>query len=231
MSKKRIELLDAARGLALFAMIFYHLVYDMGMFGLVSWSFVFSLPMDILERICASTFILASGFSSRLSRDNLRRGALVTACGLTVELAASVVGVTIRFGVLLLLGCSMMLYGLCGDFFRKLPRPVLPMVSIPAFCLGYYVYRYVYIGAGWLYPLGLRNTAFVSEDYFPLFPWFFLFLLGSWLGGELLRNGHRPWMDWHCPRLLTLPGRHTLLVYMLHQPILYGLVWMAANCR
>ena len=222
---KRIELLDAVRGAALLFMLYYHFVYDLALFGLVSWDFVFCAPMELFERLCASAFILTAGFCSRLSRDNLRRGALVVACGLVVELVSTLVGVPIHFGVLLLLGSSMMLYALLGAYVQKLPRAVVPAVSVPMFAWGYYVYRHVYVAAQWLYPLGLRGENFVSADYFPLFPWFFLFLLGTWLGGELLKNGRRPWMDLRCPRWLTLPGRHTLLIYMLHQPPLYAIAW------
>ena len=71
-------------------------------------------------------------------------------------------------------------------------------------------------------------TGFYSADYFPLFPWFFMFLLGTVLGGWCLENRESRLLTVSLPAALTWPGRHSLLVYVLHQPVLYGvsyLIW------
>ena len=225
MSKKRIELLDAIRGVDIFAVLYYHFCYDLAMFGLVSWDFIYCLPMEILERTGASVFILMAGFSCRLSRNNLKRGAQVFLCGVLVSAVSSIAGITIRFGVLQLLGSCMMIYGVLGKYLEKLPKWVIPAVSLPMFVWGYYVYRNVRIASEWLYPFGLRGAQFTSADYFPLFPWFFMFLVGAWLGREILTRGRKPWMNRTYPRVLTVPGQHTLIIYMLHQPPLYAIAW------
>ena len=225
MSKKRIELLDAVRGVGIFMVLYYHFVYDLAMFGLVSWDFVFCLPMDIFERLGASIFIVSAGISSCLSRNNLKRGAQVFLCGVVVSIGSAIAGVTIRFGVLQLLGSSMMLYALLGEYIKKLPRWVVPAVSIPVFCGGYYMCRNMRFAAEWLYPLGMRGINFTSADYFPLIPWFFMFLMGAWLGERLLSGERKPWMDRKYPKALTVPGRHTLIIYMVHQIPLYAMAW------
>jgi len=223
MSKRRYERIDALRGVSLYLMLVYHFVYDLGLFGVLSWETVFSPPLELLERYICCSFILLAGFSACLSRNNLRRGVLVLTCAAVVELISSLAGVTIRFGVLALLGSSMVLYALFGQRIQSLPRRSVLLVCGTLFCAGYWVYRHVYVGVQWLYPLGLRGYGFASADYFPLFPWFFLFLIGTVIGCAALEGPRSPWMDEKYPPWLTVPGRHTLLVYMLHQPVLYGL--------
>ena len=84
------------------------------------------------------------------------------------------------------------------------------------------------VSVGWLYPLGLLAPGFHSADYFPLLPWFFLFLAGTVLGGWCLDHRDSRVLTLTLPGALTWPGRHSLLIYLLHQPILFGvsyLIW------
>ena len=70
----------------------------------------------------------------------------------------------------------------------------------------------------WLF--GLRTEKFVSADYFPLFPWFFLFLAGAAAGRNIKENaGKRREMP--SPRPLLWMGRHSLVIYLAHQPLIY----------
>ena len=75
----------------------------------------------------------------------------------------------------------------------------------------------------WLWMLGWVYEGFVSTDYFPLLPWAFVFLLGTW-AGKYIKAGRMP--HWFytadCPPLAAV-GRHSLVIYVLHQPVLYGL--------
>lgn len=82
----------------------------------------------------------------------------------------------------------------------------------------------------WLWMFGWIYEGFVSTDYFPLLPWIFVFLLGTW-AGKYIKEGRLPrWFyEAKCPPLAGV-GRHSLLIYMLHQPVLYGftmvLLWI-----
>ena len=71
--------------------------------------------------------------------------------------------------------------------------------------------------------LGWTYEGFVSTDYFPLLPWVFVFLLGTW-AGKYIKAGRMPaWFyQTDCPPLAAV-GRHSLVIYVLHQPVLYGL--------
>lgn len=226
MCKTRIELLDFIRGANIFVVLFYHFVYDLAMFGLVSWDFVFCTPMIVLERVSAGLFVLLAGFSSKLSRNNLRRGAEVFACGLIVALVSQFAGITIRFGVLELLGASMMLYAVVEKYIGN-RGALIPTTCLPLFVGTYYMYRNLRIGTNLLYPLGLRSESFFSADYFPLMPWFFLFLIGTWLAENLLKD-EQAWQSIKCPSIICKIGRKTLIIYMAHQIVLYPLAWLVS---
>lgn len=225
MCKTRIELIDFIRGANMFIVLFYHFTYDLALFGVVSWSFVFCTPMIILEQMSAGLFILLAGFSSKLSRNNLKRGAQVFACGALVAIASQFAGITIRFGVLELLGCSMMLYALLQRHISN-RGAIIPLVCTPLFALTYYMHKYLRFGTGLLYPLGIRSESFQSADYFPLMPWFFLFLIGTWLAEILLTDEDKPWKSIKCPKIVCKIGRHTLVIYMLHQLVLYPIAML-----
>ena len=77
----------------------------------------------------------------------------------------------------------------------------------------------------WLYPLGLKYPGFYSSDYYPVFPWAFLFLLGFCLGRRMAaRREELPLLSAHFPPALTFAGRHSLLIYLVHQPLFWGVL-------
>jgi uncharacterized membrane protein len=80
---------------------------------------------------------------------------------------------------------------------------------------------------------GLMTFRPETEDYVPLLPWFGIVLFGLFLGKLLLRQALSTALDWQGrrlpARLLALSGRHSLLIYMLHQPVLLGLLWLATR--
>ncbi len=222
-TRTRIELIDFVRGIAVLIIIIYHFLYNLAVFGIITWEQMFSTPLNIIQALTASTFVFLAGFSSNFSRNNIKRGLQTFAFGVAVAFFSSFADITIRFGVLHLLGSSMILYGLIGDKIKKLPNFVVPLICIPLFFTTYYMYRNVFFEIEFLYPLGIRSANFTSADYFPLMPWFFLFLLGSWAGGNILKNGEKPWMERKYPKFFVTIGRKTLIIYLVHQIVLYPL--------
>ena len=220
MAGRRIDILDAWRSLALLLMVVYHFLYDLALFGVITWEQMFAPGLNLLQRFICCSFILLAGISARFSRSNLRHGLVVLAAHLAVVAGAAVGGQTIRFGVLALLGTSMLLYHLAGPLLRRLPEWLLAALSLALFLWsGSWTRR---VSVKFLYPLGFTYRGFSSSDYFPLLPWFFLFLLGTAAGGWLLRRRERL-AALRLPGPLTWPGRHSLLLYLLHQPVLYGI--------
>lgn len=235
---RRCHLVDALRGLALVNMLAYHFLYDVNVvygrdpeFYLHPWAHIWQ------QFICWS-FILIAGLSFHWgSRHNLRRGLFLNACGLIITLATLLVmpDEVIWFGILNFMGCAVLLTIPLAKGLKKLSPAVGLAVCFTLFLilkrvesgyigLGPFLYR---LPAGLyryriLAPLGFPDPAFRSSDYFPMLPWYLLFLCG-WFLGELLRR-YETWQRAARVKipLLSAVGRKTIWVYMLHQPVLMG---------
>jgi len=86
----------------------------------------------------------------------------------------------------------------------------------------------------WMQWIGLMTHKPITEDYVPLLPWFGVVLLGLFLGKLFLRSEWSKGLsDWHsdhaAARLLAFAGRHSLVIYIAHQPVLLGLLWAAST--
>ena len=224
--RRRFDVLDAWRTLAIVLMTAYHFLYDLYIFGVISADQLFSAPLNVLERFICCSFILLAGASARFSRNNLRHGLVVLGAGLVVEIGAAVAGQTIRFGVLMLLGSSMVLWHFLGKGLQKLPGWSVAAGSGVLFFAARWWTGRTAVSVPWLYPLGFTAPGFYSADYFPLLPWFFLFLIGTALGGWCLAHRENRLLAVRLPGVLTWPGRHSLIIYVLHQPVLYGISYL-----
>ena len=217
--EKRIGILDLWRSAAIILMIAYHVMYDLEAFRVLPGGFTARPLLLVLRYVCAGSFILISGAAVRFSRDPLRRGFLVFCVGLAVTVVSALVKLPVMFGILQLLGVCMMLCGLIG---RRLDgkRGVVFLCLCTALFVGTWVLTdAITVDIKWLFPLGLKYEHFYSSDYYPLLPWGFLFLIGTALG-EKLENAAN---SREYPRWTTFLGRCSLWIYVLHQPILYGL--------
>lgn len=220
-TSERIAAVDAWRGLACLCMIAYHLVFDLCQFGFLPWAFFDSTPLFFFERFIAWSFILCAGVSCRFSHANIRRGLICAGAGLLVVAGSHLVSAPIRFGVLQLLSAGMLLYGLCGKRLR-LDHNAVPIVCLVLYAATAWWTNRVQVNARWLFWLGFRYDGFVSYDYFPVLPYIFLFALGVWLGGYILCHRDARALTAPMPSVLTWTGRHTLLIYLIHQPVLYA---------
>ena len=224
--RRRFDVLDAWRTLAIVLMVAYHFLYDLYIFGVISADRLFSAPLNVLERFICCSFILLAGASARFSRNNLRHGLVVLGAGLVVEIGAAVAGQTIRFGVLMLLGSSMVLWHFLGKGLQRFPGWSVAAGSGVLFFAARWWTGRTAVSVPWLYPLGFISLGFYSADYFPLLPWFFLFLTGTALGGWCLAHRENRLLTVSLPGALTWPGRHSLIIYVLHQPVLYGISYL-----
>ena len=83
-------------------------------------------------------------------------------------------------------------------------------------------------GCKYLAFIGFRTDDFVSMDYFPLLPWLFLFFFGYFLWRLIESKGLQGRFTKRIPAADFI-GRHSLLIYILHQPVLYGACWVVFN--
>ena len=223
--KKRIWELDALRGLNVLGMIGFHFIYDITyLFSLLRWN----PPVwyDLLVRLCGVLFVLISGICVTLGKHSIRRGLTVLGCGMIISAVTVALALTglcdesiiIYFGILHCLGCCMLLWPL----FRKLPGWALLLVGTALYLLGKY-FDTLTVDTFWLVPLGLLPRSFASSDYFPLIQHFGIFLGGAGLGRYLYKHkvSLLPKVKQIIPiRFLSFCGRKSLLIYVLHQPVL-----------
>ncbi len=237
----RIWLLDELRGLSILLMILHHAAYD------AKYMFGVDLPVDsivvyVLHVIFASLFVLISGAACRLTHSNLRRGAVCFGCGLVITLATWLVmpESVVVFGILHMLGIAMMLFALLRPALDRL-KPAAGMVVFGLLAVLTCRVQYGFFGVpyllewrlpdalystNFLFLLGFPSPTFFSGDYFPLIPWLFVFIAGSYIGVYLKqRRCPKFFYKLHCKPLAVI-GQNTLVIYMLHQPVIYGLMYL-----
>jgi uncharacterized membrane protein len=224
---------DTARGVAVLAMVFFHLMWDLQFFGLSSVD-VFSAPWQIFARSIGTTFTLLLGLSlwliaSRLSsqalrRYAIRRGVTILGLGLLISLGTwlFVGDAYVRFGILHLLGTMLVL----SLPFVRAPLWLTFAMGI-AMIVGGAFLTTLHAPFPWLTALGVAQTGVEMVDYYPLLPWGGAALLGITCGRLVYPDGQRsvalPELGALAPvRALRFLGRHSLLIYLLHQPILLG---------
>lgn len=231
--KKRIWELDALRGLALLGMIAIHLIYDLvDLYGVIQWQ----QPTGYLlfKNNYGLLFLVISGISVTLGRHCVKRGFQVFCCGFlcTAATAGMVLAgqagddLIIYYGVLHCLGTCMMLWPL----FRSIPNWGRGVLGIAMVAAGLWL-RGQWFDCPWfVIPFGFTPYWFASSDYFPLLPNLGYFLIGTVLGHTLYKNKTSllPNADTENPivKFLRWCGVHSLLIYLLHQPILALVVGM-----
>jgi uncharacterized membrane protein len=237
----RIPAIDAARGLALLAMAHFHFIFDLEMFRLVEPGTANSFPWKPYARGIATSFLFLVGFSlvlahghsaSPLSALSTRgfwwRFGKIAGAAIIITIATyfAVPDAFIFFGILHHIAVA----SLIGLFFVRRPWWLTAVAAILAYMLP------IYLGfdalsnlAGWW--TGLASTTPRSNDFVPLLPWLSASLAGIAAARLSL---DRAWTlrlaQWQfngrIGRSLRRLGQHSLAFYLLHQPILIGLIYL-----
>ena len=225
-SKKRYGFIDALRGLCVVLMIGYHAMYDaQSFFSTTIWVFDMYLPIfSILQPLFAGLFIIISGLCCGFSKNNGKRGLKLLAVSYLLTLVTRFLGenMAVYFGILHCLGFSMLFYSLSEKFLSKIPLAVRMCFFFFSFSVSYFFFPY-FVEVPHLYMLGFYDVSYPWVDYFPLLPWVFLFFFGTTLF-PLFENQKFPkfFYSFSCKPLEWF-GKHSLLIYLFHQPALMGL--------
>ena len=241
MSKERYRLIDALRGLALVNMLVFHFLYDCFMVYGFDTRWALYPGVVVWERYICVSFIVISGISLNFSRHAYRRGLIVNACGLLITLVTALVmpEQIIIFGILNLIGCSMILTQAARKLLDKVNPFAGAAVSFILFAffygvseqyLGFFNLRLLELPdslyrANYFAAFGIHNNDFFSTDYFPLFAWFFLFVFGFFLWRVFCALRWEKVFKINIP-VLGFIGKYTLWIYMIHQPVLMGICFL-----
>jgi uncharacterized membrane protein len=236
---------DAARGVAMLMVVLYHLVYDLNNFAgyaIESTSGFWAAFADA----SASAFLFLVGLSLALSSDRERRagrrgpfgkyalrGARIFLYGMLITLVFLALGYGyVIFGILQLIGVSIVLaYPFLGLRFAN------AFAGVAVVAAGSYVLSRQIVAGGvagvLLAPLGVFPEGLFMPDYRPLLPWFGVVLFGLFFGNvaylPLRKAAPAAPPPYAAP--LAFIGRHTLFIYLVHQPVLLATLWALGIAR
>ena len=236
---KRYEILDLCRGVALIGMISYHICFNLdSLFG-ISLPWFHNTAAAVWQFLNSSLFILLAGICTHFTKKPFKRGIRLGIIAILVTLITLIAmpQEQILFGVLHCLAVCLLLYALLQKYLHHIPAVFGTFYCIFLFFATFHVqhhYLFVEPFAIWLpyqwyhynplFFLGFHTTSFYSADYYPLFPYFFLFLAGHFIGYGL------PQIPITLQNLSVKPlnslGRHSLLIYLLHQPVVFGIMYL-----
>lgn len=241
----RVCFIDELRGLVIILMIFYHSLYDIVFVFYKSDIDFYSKSLNLTQLFIATTFVCLAGIVSNYSKNNLKRGIECLAFGFLLTLITHFImpSQLIVFGVLHLLGTSMIIYHFLKKVLKKIPTFIGTIIFLLLFSFTYSM-PYGYMGffgnrmlvlppdlytVPFLFLFGFPSPSFRSSDYFPIFPWIFLFICGTFIG-NLFREDRMPEF-FYKPHIkpLAFLGRHSLIIYLIHQPVIYGSLYLAFN--
>ncbi len=230
---QRFYAIDALRGTAIAMMFVYHFSFDLAYFKFIQQDFYHDPFWLNFRTLIVSTFLFVMGFSLYLAHHR----------GVRVKKFLQRLLILILFAGLVSLA-SYMMYPRSFIFFGILHfiavASVLGLLFIRLYWLN------LFIGAGIiLFDYNFSHTVFnhkalqwiglmthkpVTEDYVPLIPWFGVVLIGIFFARWSYGEGNFPtlsnWRNNSAPsRLLQFAGRHSLIIYMLHQPVFIGVLY------
>jgi uncharacterized membrane protein len=214
----RVPVLDALRGLAVIWMVIFHTAYDLKLLGFVNWDFSqgfwFGFP-----RVIAFTFLFCVGWSLNYSqrphikwRELKNRTLKLGSAALLISLSTYFIfpHEWIYFGTLHCILVGSLLGSLLVNH-RVMAWLVLALILMAQYGLGYDI--------KWVSSI-LQKP---SMDFIPIYPWFWAILAGMLFGPVVSKI--RQIQNTPPPLLLKWPGNHSLKIYLLHQPIIFGFLW------
>ncbi len=236
----RFPEIDILRGFAIILMVVYHLFFDLDYLG----TFDFSLNSGILwiiGRAAAILFIFTAGVSLSLSyskhiiktgekkafRKFFKRGWRIFNLGILITFATWIIvpEATIVFGILHFLGVAIII----GYFFLNSKKRSVP-IALLVIAIGF-LFREVNTSTNWFLWLGLHSSNFTTLDYFPIFPWFAVFLIGIIAGNRFYPEHRRSFSIPYktnelLPKFIGWMGEKSLVIYLVHQPIIISALYI-----
>lgn len=244
MNKQRFPFIDCLRGCAILVMIVFHICYDINEIKYLNTDWPYLPWVRAWQQCIVLSFIFISGLSFRLMSTSKRfnNGVKLLLVGETITLCTQffMPQEQIIFGVITFLGCSLLLttlgVKLLEKYIQRIPLKPSMFFCAMAFILTYTVQTGLLKLGPWillqwpeflyqnnLFVLGFPNDNFFSTDYVPLLPHIFMYWLGCGFYSLLIM--YQPKLLELCPSTgLSTLGKHGLVIYLVHQPILLGMI-------
>ncbi len=232
---------DAIRGLALAGMIVFHLISLMVILHM-------TITTDVYLYLCqyihlgTSIFVLISGVALVLRHGRMegkpkkeyyraiaKRGLQVFLIGLAIAVVGSILiyfvvgdGRYMFFNFLQMMGVSMIL---SIPFLRFGKWNIIPAVL--CILLGFFLETVR--GPLWLMVFGILPGDYYPRDFFPIFPWLGIMLLGIAIGAVVYPGGKRKFTiadPGRIGRMFAFVGKYPLEIYLLHIPVLFAVLWV-----
>lgn len=233
MTGTRLLALDLARTLALVCMVIFHFTFDLALFGHIDPGTMSQPFWYYFARMIAGSFLFLAGVSLWIAhgqgirwRAFWTRLAKLVAAAFLVTLASIwlVPGGPIWFGILHSIAAASLL----GLIALRLPWPVTLALAAVIFAAAWGP-RFPAFDPLWLVWTGLAESRPMMGDYVPLVPWAAPALAGIAIAKALRIDQWRGTPPTSLTRAITFPGRHSLIIYLVHQPILFGLFALYAR--
>lgn len=229
----RYAVIDALRGLAVFLMIAYHFCFDLNYHGWIHQDFNHT-PFWLIARACiVSIFLLLVGISLVLNAQRAdtssfwrRQARLLAACAaVSLGSYAMFPDSFIFFGILHFILLASLLGRWCVRFYFA------NLLAAALILLAGLTYSNPIFNTPWLQWVGLMTYKPYTEDYVPFFPWFGVVLAGIFLGKLIFIRQKPGWLVNYQPgaSIMIMTGQHSLAIYLLHQPILLGILYLVAS--
>jgi len=219
-NRKRIWEIDFFRGIALLLMIYFHVIFDMNEFFGYSVSYSSGLNYYI-GKLSAILFMLIAGISCTLSGKNTKRAVKILAVAFLITIVSYLYNpqYSIKFGILHFMGVCILLYPL----FKKLNAYLLLVIGLCVLALGRW-FSTLEVDFDYLFPVGITSGNFSSSDYYPLVPWISVFLFGIAVGKIFYSKKQSLFKFELKENIISKVGRRTLLIYIVHQPVILAVL-------
>lgn len=237
MEKERYYVIDFIRAFVILNMIIYHALWDIVYLFDRDIEWYVSDMGEIWQRFICITFIVLSGFCWSMSRNHVKRGIYTLVMGAVISVITMIFVPegTIKYGILTMIGSAVLIMiplekvlkyaNDWGGFILSILLYVFTKDINRGYLLFYSVKvpEYLYRGEFMTY-LGFEEEGFYSADYFSLIPWIFVFISGYFLYRIMKRKNLIMTLKGVPNHIIEGISRGSLVIYMLHQPVVYGLI-------
>jgi uncharacterized membrane protein len=230
--KKRFWEIDFFRGIAIILMIIFHILWNLDHFNYINLD-DFNAELNLFQILIASMFLLIVGVALTINKRKkyskiILQGMKIIGYGMIVSIVTFFVfeDFFVRFGILHLIGLGVIIV----YPFTKLNKYYSLFFGVSTIIIGNLITRIEFTNNYFLF-LGLKKASMLSVDYYPLLPWLGVIFIGVFLGKLAYKNYKRNFKIWECEGntgflLVGFLGRHSLVIYLLHQVVLFGGFWV-----